>query len=59
MELGDAAADQMGKEFLHGALPPLLTENERSCSVVGNGERWDPKTNMVCPLPYLPSFGLN
>lgn len=35
----DAAADQMVKAHLHEALPPLLSQQERECSVHG-GERW-------------------
>jgi lysine-specific demethylase/histidyl-hydroxylase NO66 len=28
----DAAVDQMGKQFIHDALPPMLTAGEQSCS---------------------------
>lgn len=37
----DAASDQMAKQFIHDSLPPVLSEAEKSCSVHGDGERWD------------------
>nr|CAD7452629.1 unnamed protein product [Timema tahoe] len=35
----DAAADQMGKQFMHDALPPVLTPEEKQSSVFGDGLR--------------------
>lgn len=36
----DAAVDQMAKDFIHSALPPIITEEEKSCSIHGDGEFW-------------------
>uniref|UniRef100_A0A1B6DAA9 Bifunctional lysine-specific demethylase and histidyl-hydroxylase n=1 Tax=Clastoptera arizonana TaxID=38151 RepID=A0A1B6DAA9_9HEMI len=33
----DAAVDQMGVQFIHDALPPVLTPDESKCSVFGDG----------------------
>ncbi|XP_018330230.1 ribosomal oxygenase 1 [Agrilus planipennis] len=35
----DAAADQLGKQFMWDALPPVLSKQEKECSVHGNGEQ--------------------
>ncbi|XP_052128148.1 ribosomal oxygenase 1 [Frankliniella occidentalis] len=35
----DAAADQMAKEYIHDALPPCLSSDEKKCSVLENSER--------------------
>ncbi|XP_045617936.1 ribosomal oxygenase 1 [Procambarus clarkii] len=43
----DAAVDQRGASFMHDALPPLLSQDERECSVYGGGERWCKKTKEV------------
>ncbi|EDO39118.1 predicted protein [Nematostella vectensis] len=37
----DAAADQMAVRMLQDALPPVLTEAERSHSVYGSGASWE------------------
>lgn len=43
----DSAVDQMSKQFLHDSLPPCLTESEKSRSIHGNGEKWNPEKNRV------------
>ncbi|KAK7104186.1 ribosomal oxygenase 1-like [Littorina saxatilis] len=43
----DAACDQMGKQAIHDALPPVLTEHEKSCTIHGGGERWDAEEKVV------------
>ncbi|XP_076464273.1 ribosomal oxygenase 1-like isoform X2 [Babylonia areolata] len=43
----DAACDQMGKTAIHDALPPVLTQGEKSCSIHGAGEFWSPKEEVV------------
>lgn len=35
----DSAADKMGAQFIHDALPPVLTPDETNCSVYGGGLR--------------------
>jgi len=37
----DGACDQMAKTYLAQSLPPVLTEEEKRCSLHGAGERWD------------------
>ncbi|XP_071441424.1 ribosomal oxygenase 1-like [Hetaerina americana] len=37
----DATADQLGKQLMHDALPPLLSPEEKLCSVFEDGERID------------------
>ncbi|XP_063237656.1 ribosomal oxygenase 1 isoform X2 [Bacillus rossius redtenbacheri] len=37
----DAAVDQLGKQFTHDALPPVLTTAEKRCSVFGDGLRME------------------
>lgn len=34
----DAAADQLGRKFMHDAVPPILTSKEKKCSVKEDGE---------------------
>lgn len=36
----DAAADQMGINFIHDCLPPFLTADDKECSIYGGGECW-------------------
>ncbi|KAL8610962.1 hypothetical protein ACOMHN_042578 [Nucella lapillus] len=43
----DAACDQMGKRAIHDALPPVLTQHEKSCSIHGAGEYWNPSEYQV------------
>ncbi|XP_060592333.1 ribosomal oxygenase 1-like [Ruditapes philippinarum] len=43
----DSACDQLGKQFMHDSLPPVLSEVEKSCSVHGHGEKWDPVSKSV------------
>lgn len=43
----DVACDQLGKQFIQDSLPPVLTKGEKSCSIHGHGERWDPVTSSV------------
>lgn len=43
----DAACDQLGKQFIHDSLPPVFSEMEKSCSVHGHGEKWDPVSQGV------------
>lgn len=43
----DSAVDQMGKQFIHDSLPPVLTEIEKQDSIHGGGEVWNSKTNEV------------
>lgn len=43
----DAACDQMGKQFIHDSLPPVLSEAEKSCSVRNAGEKWDKQKQQV------------
>lgn len=35
----DKAADEMAKKHIHDFLPPVLTEEEKECSVYDDGER--------------------
>lgn len=37
----DQAVDDMGTQFMHDALPPVLSIEEASCSVIGNGMRME------------------
>lgn len=37
----DSACDQMGKQFIHDSLPPVISDEEKACSVHGHGEHWD------------------
>lgn len=34
----DEAADQLGRKFMHDAVPPLLSSKEKKCSVKEDGE---------------------
>nr|KAG5711850.1 hypothetical protein BaRGS_026291 [Batillaria attramentaria] len=43
----DAACDQMGKQAIHDSLPPVLTEQEKACSIHGAGEFWEPAEMQV------------
>ncbi|KAG7160252.1 Ribosomal oxygenase 1-like [Homarus americanus] len=43
----DAAVDEQGCSLMHDALPPCLTQEDKSCSVYGNGERWGHKKQKV------------
>ncbi|OWF43534.1 ribosomal oxygenase 1-like [Mizuhopecten yessoensis] len=43
----DAACDQMGKQFIHDSLPPVLSEAEKSCSIHNGGEKWDKQKSQV------------
>ncbi|CAH1792356.1 unnamed protein product [Owenia fusiformis] len=43
----DSACDQMGRRFIHESLPPVLTEGEKSCSIQGNGDRWDEERHTI------------
>lgn len=43
----DAACDQMAKQYIHDSLPPVISEAEKSCSVFGDGERWDKSKNCI------------
>jgi len=36
----DPAVDQLGRQFLHDALPPALSKEEKCRSVHDDGERW-------------------
>lgn len=44
----DAACDQMGKRFVHDALPPYLSQAEKRRTVQADGERWNAKKMRVC-----------
>lgn len=46
----DACADQMGKNFVHDCLPPLLNKAEKSQSIHGVKECWKngPTSNICC-----------
>ncbi|ESO87692.1 hypothetical protein LOTGIDRAFT_194127 [Lottia gigantea] len=46
----DAAFDQMGRQFVHDSLPPVLSESEKSCSIHGTGERWDSQRQQVTSM---------
>ncbi|PNF17005.1 Ribosomal oxygenase 1 [Cryptotermes secundus] len=43
----DAAVDQMGKQFIHDALPPMLTAEEKQFSCVGDGLRMGPNGEII------------
>ncbi|CAG2193440.1 NO66 [Mytilus edulis] len=43
----DSACDQLSKHYIHDSLPPVLSEAEKSCSVHGDGERWEKSKNCV------------
>lgn len=43
----DSAVDQMGKRFIHTALPPYLTSQESNRCVITGGERWNSSKNRV------------
>jgi lysine-specific demethylase/histidyl-hydroxylase NO66 len=43
----DGAADQMGKQFMHNALPPYLSSKESARSVASGGEKWSSSKNRV------------
>ncbi|PSN44531.1 hypothetical protein C0J52_14684 [Blattella germanica] len=37
----DAAVDQMGKQFMHDAMPPILTAEEKTCTAFGDGYKME------------------
>ena len=43
----DSACDQMGRQLMHDALPPVVSEAEKMCSVHSAGEKWDAEQNRV------------
>ena len=43
----DGAVDQMGKQFMHNALPPYLLSKESARSVASGGEKWSSSKNRV------------
>jgi bifunctional lysine-specific demethylase and histidyl-hydroxylase NO66 len=43
----DAAVDQMAKQYIGDSLPPFFNASEKSRSIHGHGERWNPKKNRV------------
>ncbi|XP_052104474.1 ribosomal oxygenase 1-like isoform X2 [Mytilus californianus] len=43
----DSACDQLSKHYIHDSLPPVLSEAEKSCSVHGDGERWEKSKKCV------------
>eukprot|EP00095_Tigriopus_kingsejongensis_P010057 maker-scaffold99_size374999-snap-gene-2.25 protein:Tk10057 transcript:maker-scaffold99_size374999-snap-gene-2.25-mRNA-1 annotation:"nucleolar protein 66" len=43
----DAGVDQMGKRFMHDALPPCLTPRELTRCSEGDGEKWCPEKMAV------------
>lgn len=43
----DGAADQLGKRFMHAALPPFLAPQELTRCVVNGGEKWNAKKGRV------------
>jgi len=43
----DSSCDQMGRQLMHDALPPVLSEAEKMCSVHSAGEKWDAGQNRV------------
>jgi len=49
----DSACDQMGKQFMHDALPPVLQDNEKQCSVRSAGERWEASSSRVVGVSEL------
>ncbi|XP_012939129.1 ribosomal oxygenase 1 [Aplysia californica] len=49
----DSACDQMGRRLMHDAMPPVLSEAEKSCSVHSAGERWDVGFNRVVGVSEL------
>ncbi|XP_059176913.1 ribosomal oxygenase 1-like [Physella acuta] len=49
----DSACDQMGKQLMYDSMPPVLTEVEKSCSIHGAGERWDPTYKRVVGVSEL------
>lgn len=47
----DACADQMGKQYIHDCLPPLLNKAEKSRSIHGTKECWkNGPTSSLCSL---------
>ncbi|KAH9499620.1 Ribosomal oxygenase 1 [Bulinus truncatus] len=49
----DSACDQMGKQFMFDSMPPVLSEGEKSCSIHGSGERWEPNLKRVVGVSEL------
>lgn len=43
----DAAVDQMGKQFIHDALPPMLTAEEKQFSSFGDGHKMGPDGKII------------
>ena len=43
----NGAVDQMGKQFMHNALPPFLSQKESARSVLTGGERWNASKSRV------------
>ncbi|KAK3580866.1 hypothetical protein CHS0354_032927 [Potamilus streckersoni] len=43
----DAACDQMGKQFVHDSLPPVLSDFEKANSIHGTGEHWEDSKKQV------------
>lgn len=43
----DATVDQLGKQFQHDALPPVLTSEEKQLSSYGDGERMEKNGKVV------------
>ncbi len=41
------AVDQLAKTYIHESLPPCLTNSEKSRSIHGHGESWNPLKNKV------------
>ncbi|XP_076054844.1 bifunctional lysine-specific demethylase and histidyl-hydroxylase NO66 [Oratosquilla oratoria] len=43
----DAAADQLGSNFVHDCLPPALSHEEKQCTVFSSGDTWSRKLKRV------------
>ncbi|BES93526.1 Ribosomal oxygenase 1 [Nesidiocoris tenuis] len=50
----DSAIDELGIRFMHDALPPVLTSDERKCSVIENGLRMHKNGRLENRVDYLP-----
>uniref|UniRef100_A0A0K8SCD5 Bifunctional lysine-specific demethylase and histidyl-hydroxylase n=1 Tax=Lygus hesperus TaxID=30085 RepID=A0A0K8SCD5_LYGHE len=51
----DSAVDELGVQFMHDALPPVLTPAEAACSVIGNGWRMESNGKLKNKIEFPPT----
>ncbi|KAF6205255.1 hypothetical protein GE061_019423 [Apolygus lucorum] len=51
----DSAVDELGVQFMHDALPPVLTPAEAACSVIGNGWRMEAMGKLRNKIEFPPT----